>query len=82
MKNIAILWIDDEIDLLKPLFLFLQERGYSVAICNNGTAALALDQANDYDVILLDEHMPGLRGLETLSQLKNIAPNTPVVMIT
>lgn len=82
MKNISILWVDDEIDLLKPHILFLQDRGYQVTTCSNGTDALSILLKNDFDVILLDEQMAGLSGLETLNQLKIIRPNTPVVMIT
>ncbi len=82
MKNSTILWIDDEIDLLKPHVLFLNERGYEVITCMNGTDALALVQKTDFDIILLDEHMPGLSGLETLNRIKTLKPGIPVVMIT
>jgi len=82
MKNSTILWIDDEIDLLKPHVLFLNERGYEVITCMNGTDALVLVQKTDFDVILLDEHMPGLSGLETLNRIKTLKPGIPVVMIT
>lgn len=82
MKNITILWIDDEIDLLKPHILFLNERGYEVLTSTNGTDGLALVQQSDFDIILLDEHMPGLTGLETLNRIKALKPAIPVVMIT
>ncbi len=82
MKSISVLWVDDEIDLLKPHILLLQERGYQVTTCNNGTDALKAIARDDFDIILLDEHMAGLSGLETLNKLKTITPNTPVVMIT
>ena len=82
MKNISVLWVDDEIDLLKPHILLLQDRGYQVTTCNNGTDALKIVQQDDFDIILLDEHMPGLSGLETLNKLKTITPNTPVIMVT
>jgi DNA-binding response OmpR family regulator len=82
MKNSTILWIDDEIDLLKPHILFLNERGYEVVTCTNGTDAITLVQQNDFDIILLDEHMPGLSGLETLNRIKTLKPVIPVVMIT
>ena len=82
MKPTTILWIDDEIDLLKPHILFLSEKGYEVKTCNNGTDGLTMVQQNDFDVILLDENMPGISGLETLNQIKAIKPAIPVVMIT
>ncbi len=82
MKKIKILWTDDEIDLLRAHILFLEEKGYDVQTANNGADAIDLVKSNFYDIIFLDENMPGLSGLETLSQIKTIAPNTPVVMIT
>jgi len=81
-REIHILWTDDEIDLLKPYILFLEERDYRVTTAANGTDAVRLVEENDYDLIFLDENMPGLSGLETLEQIKNLAPSTPVVMIT
>ena len=82
MKTISILWVDDEIDLLKPHILFLNSRGYEVATCTNGTDALALFQNTDFDIIFLDEHMPGLNGLEVLTRMKELKPSIPIVMIT
>lgn len=82
MNWINILWVDDEIELLKPHILFLKERGYQTTPCSNGRDALELLPINDFDVVLLDENMPGLNGLETLAELKNIRPNLPVIMIT
>lgn len=82
MNKIKILWVDDEIDLLKPHILFLQEKGYDVYTSNNGDEALDLMHENDFDIIFLDENMPGLTGLETLTQIRNDYPNLPVVMIT
>ncbi|HEY4788851.1 MAG TPA: bifunctional response regulator/alkaline phosphatase family protein [Bacteroidales bacterium] len=82
MKITTILWIDDEIDLLKPHILFLNDKGYEVTTCNNGTDGLALVRQTDFDIILLDENMPGLSGLETLTQIKTVRPSVPVVMIT
>jgi DNA-binding response OmpR family regulator len=82
MKNTNILWIDDEIDLLKPHVLFLNERGYEVVTSTNGTDAVKLVGQSDFDIILLDEHMPGLSGLETLNLIKALKPGIPVVMIT
>lgn len=82
MSKIPILWVDDEIDLLKPHILFLENKGYQVHPCNNGREALDLIQHLPFEVVLLDENMPGLNGLETLSELKQIQPALPVVMIT
>jgi len=82
MTKIKILWVDDEIDLLKPHILFLQEKGYDVLTSNNGDEALDQIHADDFDIIFLDENMPGISGLETLTQIRNDFPNLPVVMIT
>lgn len=77
-----LLWVDDEIDLLKAHQIFLQKRGYDVATCSNGRDAIDLCRTNDFDLVLLDENMPGLSGLETLSAIKNLQPTLPVVMVT
>ena len=77
-----ILWADDEIDLLKPHILFLESKGYSVDRVTNGTDAVDKAEENTYDVIFLDENMPGISGLEALSKIKEINPLVPVVMIT
>lgn len=77
-----ILWADDEIDLLRPHVLFLEGKGYGVDTVNNGLDAVEKVRAKEYDIIFLDENMPGLSGLETLSRIKDIQPHTPVVMIT
>jgi CheY-like chemotaxis protein len=82
MRKIRILWIDDEIDLLRPHIIFLQEKGYEVDIATNGTDAIEIVRDGHFDIIFLDENMPGLSGLETLSQIKVLEPNLPVVMIT
>ncbi len=82
MNNITILWVDDEIDLLKPHIIFLQSKGYEIATSNNGNDAIDMVDKNNYDLIFLDENMPGLSGLETLSAIKNIKPSIPVIMIT
>ena len=82
MRATTILWIDDEIDLLKPHVLFLNDKGYEVSTSNNGTDGLSMVQESDFDIILLDENMPGLSGLETLNRIKAIKPSIPVVMIT
>lgn len=81
-RRIHILWTDDEIDLLKPYILFLQERDYLVTTASNGADALKLVEDHDFDLIFLDENMPGLSGLETLERIKTITPATPVIMIT
>lgn len=81
-KNGNILWADDEIDLLKPHILFLKQKGYEVETVNNGNDALEVAKHKRYDVIILDENMPGLSGLETLSQIKQLQPDVPVIMIT
>lgn len=82
MDRINILWVDDEIEMLKPHFLFLEERGYALTPCTNGQDALDLIDTRPFEVILLDENMPGLNGLETLQEIKNRKPQLPVVMIT
>jgi CheY-like chemotaxis protein len=81
-KKIRILWTDDEIDLLKPHILFLEERGYSIETATNGSDAVDILQNNHFDIILLDENMPGLSGIETLSKIRLINSSIPVVMIT
>lgn len=81
-KEIRILWTDDEIDLLKPYILFLQEKGYEVSTANSGEEALELVASASFDLIFLDENMPGLSGLETLERIKNLLPSVPVIMIT
>ncbi len=80
--SIKILWVDDEIDLLKPHILFLEEKGYLVYTSHSGDEALDLINNNDFDIIFLDENMPGLTGLETLDQIDSKHPGIPVVMIT
>lgn len=82
MRKIRILWTDDEIDLLRAHVLFLEEKGYEVQTATNGADAIELVKNNFYDIIFLDENMPGLSGLETLTQIKEIKPNIPVIMIT
>ena len=80
--KITILWTDDEIDLLKPHVLFLESKGYDVTTASNGQDALELVGKRDFDIIFLDENMPGLSGLETLDKIKNMKSNIPVIMIT
>ncbi|MBO4943505.1 MAG: PglZ domain-containing protein [Muribaculaceae bacterium] len=82
MSSQRILWADDEIDLLKPHLLFLSNKGYDVVTANNGRDALDMATAEPFDLIILDENMPGLTGLETLAMIKQLRPETPVIMIT
>lgn len=77
-----ILWVDDEIDMLRPHILFLETKGYKVSTVTNGRDALDRCRENDYDLIFLDENMPGLSGLQTLALIKEITPTIPVIMIT
>ena len=79
---INILWADDEIDLLKPHILYLEEKGYSLTPAISGNDALDYLQEKSFDLIFLDENMPGLSGLETLAIINENYPNIPVVMIT
>ena len=79
---VKILWVDDEIELLKPHIMLLQSKGYEVDTCNNGYDAIDMASEVAYDVIILDEMMPGMTGLETLPLIKDVRPNTPVIMVT
>ena len=81
LKN-KILWVDDEIDFLKSHIIFLSDKGYEINTCTNGSDALDLVKKNQYDIILLDENMPGISGIETLKQIKKIDTNLKVIMIT
>lgn len=82
MRKIRILWTDDEIDLLRPYILFLEEKGYEVMTSSNGFDAVDLVRNHHFDLILLDENMPGLSGLETLNLIKAEYSTVPVIMIT
>lgn len=77
-----ILWADDEIDLLKPHILFLKAKGYDIVTVSNGADALDALDAGDTSLVLLDENMPGLSGLETLTRINQTHPDIPVIMIT
>lgn len=77
-----LLWCDDEIELLRAHIIFLQKKGYEVVTVSNGTDAIEQCRQQTFDLVLLDEMMPGLTGLETLQQIKEIQPATPVVMVT
>ena len=82
MNNIKVLWVDDEIDLLKPHILFLEKKNYEVTTCQSGTEAIEEVENQNFDIVFLDENMPGLTGLETLAEIKEKKNNLPVVMIT
>ena len=82
MSQIKILWVDDEIDLLKPHILFLEKKNYHVTTCNNGQDAIDLFDNENFDIVFLDENMPGLSGLETLAEVKEKKSSIPVIMIT
>lgn len=81
-NNGTLLWVDDEMELLKPYIIFLEKKGYEVATATNGHDAVDMCRENPYDLIFLDENMPGLSGLETLAQIKEINNTIPVVMVT
>lgn len=82
MRNGLILWVDDEMELLKAHIIFLEKKGYEVVTVTNGTDAIEQCQQKTFDLIMLDEMMPGLSGLEVLQRIKEISPATPVVMCT
>ena len=83
MDKIRILWADDEIDLLRPQIMFLESKGYELVTVTNGHDAVdECSTGNEFDVVFLDESMPGINGLETLTRIKQINPNLPIVMIT
>ena len=67
-----LLWVDDEIDLLRPHCLFLEKRGYDITTASNGNDAVELCRTHRFDLVLLDENMPGLSGLETLAAIKEV----------
>ncbi|MGQ3089165.1 T9SS response regulator signal transducer PorX, partial [Flavobacterium sp.] len=82
MNEIKILWVDDEIDMLKPHILFLEKKNYKVTTANNGQDALDLFDGENFDIVFLDENMPGLSGLEVLGMMKERKSSVPVIMIT
>ena len=82
MRKITILWTDDEIEVLKPHIIFLEEKGYDIDTCSNGNDTIDLVRQKSYDLIFLDENMPGLSGIETLRLIKQVRTDIPVVMIT
>ena len=79
---ISILWADDEIDILKPHIIFLEQKGYNVVTAKSGDEALDRFNESIFDLVFLDENMPGYTGLETLVKMKAIKPNIPIIMIT
>ena len=80
--NGTLLWVDDEMELLKAYVIFLEKKEYEVVTATNGQDAIDLCRERTFDLVFLDENMPGLTGLETLSRIKEISPTTPVVMVT
>ena len=82
MNNGLLLWADDEMELLRAHLLFLEKKGYEVVTVTNGTDAIEECKKQTFDLVLLDEMMPGLSGLETLQRIKELSPQTPVVMVT
>ena len=82
MTSGRLLWADDEMELLKAHLLFLEKKGYEVVTVTNGTDAIEECRKGGFDLVLLDEMMPGLSGLETLQRIKELAPQLPVVMVT
>ena len=82
MESANILWVDDEIEHLKPHILFLENKGYKVSLSTNGLDAIEYVRNNQIDIILLDENMPGLNGIETIDKLKHYDSTIPIVMIT
>ena len=82
IMNKRILWVDDEIDLLRAHLRLLEQKGYAVDTATNGEDAVQLVKAKGYDLVFLDEMMPGMGGLSTLSQIKDCDPNIPIVMVT
>jgi len=82
MQEPLILWADDEIELLRPQILFLEQKGFKITPVHSGQDAVDIVKTHSFDIVFLDEHMPGLSGLETLTLIKQIHPDLPVVMIT
>ena len=82
MVKTSILWADDEIELLRPHIMFLEKKGYEVVTTNNGSEAIDLVRERHFDIVFLDEQMPGISGVETLERIKMEYPNLPIVMIT
>ena len=79
---IKILWVDDEVELLKSHALFLEKKGYTTTQINNATDAIELLKDENFNALLLDENMPGISGLEAIQKVKEIRPNLPIIMVT
>jgi len=77
-----IIWVDDEVDHLKPHIISLEEKGYTISSASNGWDAIELIKMNNYDLILMDHFMPGIDGIETMRRIKEINHEIPVIMIT
>ena len=77
-----VLWVDDEIELLRAHVRYLDEKGYAVDTVTNGEDAIAMVKEKEYDLVFLDEMMPGMGGLRTLAEIKDLRPSLPVIMIT
>ena len=77
-----ILWVDDEIELLKSQIIFLEQKGYLVETATNGEDAVEMIRTSPVDLVLLDEQMPGKRGIETVEDIRKVYPNLPIVMVT
>ena len=82
MTNGLLLWVDDEIEQLRAHIMFLEKKGYEIVTVSNGTDAIDQCRQRNFDLVLLDEQMPGISGLETLRKLKEINPSITVVMVT
>jgi DNA-binding NtrC family response regulator len=81
-RAINILWVDDEVEFLHPHILYLRQNGYVVNTANNGLDAIHDITEQHYDIVFMDENMPGLSGIETIARIKEINEKIPVVMIT
>jgi DNA-binding response OmpR family regulator len=82
MTIASLLWVDDEVEQLRAHILFLEKKGYDVTTINNGADAAELVRERPFDLVLLDEQLPGLSGLDTLERIKELRPSMPVVMVT
>ena len=82
MHPIELLWVDDEIDLLQAHMIFLSQKGYHVTKAHSGQDALSLLKETSFNIVLLDENMPGMSGIEVLTAIKQDHPQLPVIMIT
>ena len=80
MQRYKILWVDDEIDSLKPHILYLESKGYNMEFVSSGNDAINLCKEQSYDLVLLDEMMTGLDGLSTLKIIKDINPILPIII--